>query len=108
MIARAARNQIRKRLVKAHQQTAVAKHRQGQMLLNAALWQLVRSMAASKIEDFDESLDATLTLPRDAIEQVPANFALKIESDDDSVSVIATLVKPKSNIILPDGSAANG
>lgn len=106
MIARNERVQIKKRLVKQHQQTLVAKHLAGQKLLYAVLWQLVKGIARSRHEDFDESLDATLTIPREALEQVPAHFALKIGGDDDSVSVTATEVK--SNILLPDGSAADG
>lgn len=106
MIARNERTQIKKRLAKAHQQTMVAKHRSGQILLNAVLWQLIKGMARKCHDDFDETLDATLTIPKEALQQVPANFGLKIESDDDSVSVIATLVKPVSPIILPDGSNA--
>ncbi len=108
MIARNERTQIKKRLVKQHQQTMVAKHLAGQKLLYAVLWQFIKDAAKNGVEDFDESLDATLTFPKEALEQVPANFALKIGGDADNVSVTATTVKPKSNILLPDGSPADG
>ena len=106
MIARNERTQIKKRLVKQHQQTMVAKHRSGQDMLNAVLWGLVKSMAKSQVEDYDEASDSVLTLSKENLGDVPANFGLKIESDEDSVSIIATLVKPKSNILLADGSNA--
>ena len=108
MIARNERTQIRKRLQKQHQQTLVAKHRQGQKLLNAVLWQMIKNIARDQVEDYDDSMDATLTVPKEALEAVPVNFALKLETDGENVNVIATTVKPKSNILLADGSVADG
>lgn len=106
MIARNERTQITKRLAKAHQRTDVAKHLAGQKLLYAILWQFIKDVAKDNVEDFDESMDATMTVPKEALEQVPANFALKIGGDADNVSVTATVVKPTSNILLADGSQA--
>lgn len=106
MIARNDRNQIKKRLKKQQAQSMAHKYRSGQVLLNVVLWQLVKNVARGKIEDFDESLDCSLTLPKEVLEQVPANFGLKLDGDEDSVTVIATFVKPKGNIVLPDGSPA--
>lgn len=108
MIARNERSQITKRLAKQRQQTVVAKHIAGQKLLYAILWQFIKDVAKDNVEDFDESMDATMTVPKEVLEQVPANFALKIGGDADNVSVTATAVKPKSPILLPDGSAAGG
>ena len=106
MIARNERNQIKKRLAKQHQQTLVAKQRSVQVLLNAVLWQLIRGIVKNKVEDYDESLPAVLNIPKEALGQVPANFALQIGDDADNVPIIATFVKPKSNILLADGSPA--
>jgi len=108
MIACNDRKQTKKRLKRQFEHSVAAKQRSGQMLLNAVLWQIIKGMAKARVEDYDESMAATLTLPREALQQVPANFALKLESDDENVSVIATFVQPKSNILLADGSNAPG
>lgn len=106
MIARNERAQISKRLTKAHQKTLAHKQLSGQLLLNAILWQLIRNMVKNNVEDFDEALDAALTMPKKDLEQVPANFALKLDGDEENVTVISTFIKPKSNILLADGSQA--
>lgn len=98
MIAPNTRNQISKRLRK---QAMAHKQHTGQVLLNAVLWQIIKNMARGRCEDYDEALDAILTMPKEALEAVPANFALTLGGDDENVSVIATSVKPKSGIILP-------
>ena len=106
MIARNERMQIKKRLEKQHQQTMAHKQRSGQVLLNAVLWSLIRGMVKNNVEDYDETLPAVLNISKEALAQVPANFALQIGDDADDVPIIATFLKPKSNILLADGSPA--
>lgn len=108
MIAPNTRSQIRKRLAQQHAKSMAQVQRNAQRTLNAILWQLITENA-QLAEDEDGTPDDTphgppmLTIPCADLKKVPANFslAMKQNPDDDTISVIAVLVKPKSNIILP-------
>ncbi len=86
-----------------HQMAMVAQN--AQFTLNAILWQIIKNMAKRSMgedEEFDESLDTTLTIPCEDLKKIPSNFGLTLkQNDDDTLSVIAILTKPKGNIILP-------
>lgn len=97
------------------QQMAQAAHN-AQATLNAILWLSIKRNAANAVVEEDEALDGNgetspslpidgpvvLTLPISDLKKVPGNFGLTLqENDDDTISVIAILTKPKSNIILP-------
>lgn len=81
---------------------------QAQITLNAILWQIITEHA----EPTEDEVETTpvLTVPLSEIKNVPANFGLTIKAnpEEDTLSVFAGLVKPKSNIILPDRSILNG
>ena len=109
MIARNERMQIstitkRVRDQQKHQMAQAAHN--AQFTLNAIFWQVIKNMSKNSIgedEEFDESLNATLTMPCEDLKKIPANFGLTLKQNEDgkTLSVIAILTKPKSNIILP-------
>lgn len=104
MIAPNTRKQINKRLAQQHAKTLAYAQHNAQKTLNAILWQLIVETAKKGLEEGEEAPDgpAALTIPLSDLKEIPANFALTLhKNDDDSISVLAVLVKPKSNIILP-------
>lgn len=104
MIARATRNQIRKNLAKAHQKTVVQAQRTAQATLYAVLWSIIKGGAMAGEDKPDEFADAVMTFPRKDLDDIPANFGLvlKHSKETDMLSIHATLMKPKSPIILPE------
>ncbi len=109
MIAPNTRKQIRKRLAQQHAKTLAHVQRSFQKTLYAVLWQMIRKNTDDALEDgLPDDADAVLTVPIEDMESIPANFALKLTQNpaDKTVSIVATLAKPKSNILLPDGSQA--
>ncbi len=112
MIQANERKQINKRLDKQYRLSAA--NAQGQTTLNVVLWRMimqhVHATAAWQAEKNGEAFvapqgDCAVRIPIGDID-VPKNFALKIKVEDEILSVIATTVKPKSNILLADGSQA--
>ncbi len=99
--------QIRRRRKQAEEQVRQAAQ-QAQITLNGVLWQIINEHA----EPVDDDIESTpvLTVSLSELKNVPANFALKVEAnpEDETISIFATLVKPKGNIVLPDGSKLNG
>ncbi len=108
MISANTRSQIRKRAAQQHAKRMAQIQHGAQRTLNAILWQLI-TQNTQLAEGEDGVPDDTphgppmLTIPCADLKEVPANFslAMKQNPDDDTISVIAVLVKPKSNIILP-------
>jgi len=99
--------QIRRRRKQVEEQIRQAGG-QAQMTLNAILWQIITEHATPTEGDTEST--PVLTVPLGEIKNVPANFGLtiKVNPEEDTLSVFAGLVKPKSNIILPDRSILNG
>lgn len=112
MIARNERTQIRKRLVKQHQKSVVHQQMRAQFVLNGVLWAIVkgkaREVAEESGEEFDPSVECVLSVPLEGVKSLPDGFALRVVHNEDTIDIIAGMVKPKSNIILPDGSPADG
>ncbi len=110
MISPAGRTQICKRLAAQHNKTMVQVQRNVQNTLMSVLWHLIRQSAVESLPEGEEVPDVppAVLIPVSELQEVPANFGLTLQSGEDeagnkTVSVIAVLVKPKSNIILPGG-----
>lgn len=105
--------QVRRRRTHAQAQAAHAVQTAAQNTLNAVLWQIImhsaRTDAEAKGEDFDGK-DGVITVELKDVEQVPKGFALTIDIDPDTnaISIKAVVQKPKSKIVLADGSRLNG
>ena len=101
MIAPNTRTQIRKRLAKAQAQTIAHKQHVVQTTFNAVLWSIIKGEAMKS--DPDAEGDAVLKMPCADLEQIPANFGLVLthNKEDESISIRAVLMKPKSPIIVP-------
>ena len=95
--------QIRKRRVQAQQQLAGARF---QGIMYSVLWQMIRDGCP----DLEEGQVPCLSVPRSDLAKIPKNFALNLGYDEktDIFTIKSILVKPKSNILLADGSPADG
>ena len=96
-------HQIRKRRQDAQRQIAGA---QFQGVLNSVLWQTI--VNGCKDEDGEIEGVPQLTVARGVLAEIPKNFALNLQFNPkaDTFTISAVLVKPKSNIVLADGSNA--
>ena len=109
MVAHSNNIQIAKRLHKHQQQQMAQAAHSAQFTLNAILWQMIISQQNTVEAPEDENEESIfepvmLTLPISDLQKIPGNFGLTLrQNKDDTISVIAILTKPKSNIILPGG-----
>lgn len=109
MIARNDITRIPKRLRDQQRQMAAHNVQVLQDTLNATLWLTIKGnahLAAERAgEEIDLAADVVMVLPRSALDDIPSNFGIRVEHDKEAetLSIIAMLVKPKSNIILPGG-----
>lgn len=103
MIARNDRTQIRKRLSQQHAKSLAHKQQQAQVTLNGVLWQIITKNTELASDGDVEDAPAMLTIPCADLKEIPPNFGLTIKKnvEDETISIIAVLIKPKSNIILP-------
>ena len=102
MIARNDRMQIGKRLAKQRRQSQAHQQASAQSTLFAILWQLITKQAERSLPEGEELDGPTaMVIPLGDLKDIPANFALRLQGDDENLTVVAGLVEPKSNIILP-------
>lgn len=102
MIARNDRSQIVKRLNKQRKKSVAFQQMRAQSLLNGVLWAIIKGKAREEMsEDFDPSLEAVISVPLDGVKALPDGFALRVVHNEDTIDIIAGMVKPKSNIVLP-------
>ena len=102
MIARNERTQIRKRLVQQRKQTEAFAIQNARKTIAVVLWKLITMEAESADEEIQDGT-ASLTVPVEDLECVPANFGLnlRLNQDEGTLTIGAVLLKPKSPIILP-------
>ncbi len=113
MIAPNTRNRIRKRLAVQHNKTMMVAQQNAQRTLNAVLWQIItkntKRVDPDAFADGESPPAAAITMAFEDLKDIPAGFGLTLQkNDDETLSVIAIVTKPKSNIILPDGNPADG
>jgi hypothetical protein len=77
-----------------------------QVTINAVLWQIIKQNTPA--EEGEPVPDGIITVPLDDLSAVPKNFALSVVRDEGTrtVRIMATVHKPKSNIVLPGDDGA--
>lgn len=96
------RTRIRKRLAHQHQKTVALQRMRIQSILNGVLWAIIKGKAREEMgDDFDPSAESVLSVPLDGVKSLPDGFALRVVHNEDTIDIIAGMVKPKSNIVLP-------
>jgi hypothetical protein len=105
-----ARKRIRKRR-QDHQAHVKVLAQAGQATLNKLLWQIIMENAAAQADpDVDtdgKEIEGILIAPTEELDKVPDGSAIDVSfnAEEKTLTFRAYVQKPKSNIVLPDGSS---